>query len=345
VRILIIGGTRFMGPFIVRQLVESGHEVTVFHRGQTETELLPLVKHIHAERRMILHHLGELRAFKPDAVIDMAALSQDDSATAVSALRGVARRYVAISSMDVYAGFARLHGKEDGPPLPTPWTEDTPLRTARFMQRELAKGPDDPYWKYDKVLMEQAATSAPNLPATVLRLPAVYGLGDRLHRLHPYLKRMDDGRPTILLAEELATWRWTRGYVENVAHAIRLATVDERATGRIYNVGEAKALTEAEWVHAIAQAAGWRGRTVRLPRSQLPIGVGNPYDPRHESPLLHHWDASSARARQELGYHELISRDEALRRSVAWERTNPPAQVHPAQFDYAAEDAVLASAQ
>ena len=84
--------------------------------------------------------------------------------------------------------------------------------------------------------------------------------------------RRGDGNAASRRASDLAL---DAGLVENVAHAIGLATVDERATGRIYNVGEAKALTEAEWVQAIAQAAGWRGRIVRLPRSQLAIGVGH----------------------------------------------------------------------
>jgi nucleoside-diphosphate-sugar epimerase len=51
----------------------------------------------------------------------------------------------------------------------------------------------------------------------------------------------------------------------------------------------------------------------------------------------------STRIRQELGYNETIPLDEALRRTVAWERANPPQRLDPQQFDYAAEDAVLAS--
>ena len=56
-----------------------------------------------------------------------------------------------------------------------------------------------------------------DLPATVLRLPAVYGPGDTQHRLRAYLRQMDDGRPSIPLPDGQADWRWTRGYVENVA--------------------------------------------------------------------------------------------------------------------------------
>ena len=105
---------------------------------------------------------------------------------------------------------------------------------------------------YDKILVEQAVLDQPALPATVLRLPAVYGPGDKGYRLRPYVQRMADGRPAILLAAEQARWRWTRGYVGNVAAAIALAVTDSRAAGRIYNVGDSPTPTEREWVENIA---------------------------------------------------------------------------------------------
>ena len=54
-RVLVIGGTGITGPHVVRRLVEMGHEVTIFHRGQHEADLPPEVRHI--------HHA----AYKPDA--------------------------------------------------------------------------------------------------------------------------------------------------------------------------------------------------------------------------------------------------------------------------------------
>jgi hypothetical protein len=55
-----------------------------------------------------------------------------------------------------------------------------------------------------------------------------------------------------------------------------------------------------------------------------------------------HWSASSRRIREELGYREPVPPDEALDRTIAWERANAPLAVSAAQFDYAAEDAALA---
>jgi hypothetical protein len=115
--------------------------------------------------------------------------------------------------------------------------------------------------------VERAVLGEPSLPGTVLRLPMVHGPGDYQHRLYPYLKRVDDGRPAVLLDEAMAGWRCTRGYVGDVAAAIALAATDPRAAGRVYYVGEAAALTEAEWVRAVGEAAGWTGEVVPVPRA------------------------------------------------------------------------------
>jgi nucleoside-diphosphate-sugar epimerase len=184
--------------------------------------------------------------------------------------------------------------------------------------------------------VERAVLGDPRLPGTVLRLPMVYGPGDRQHRLFPYLKRMDDGRPAILLEENQARWRWTRGYVENVAAAVARAAVEERATGQIYNVGEPDAPTEAEWVEQIGRAAGWRGEVVAVLPEFLPKALLMAVDWRH------HLVTDTSRLRNLLGFTEPVAHAEALRRTVEWERAHPPA-FRPEQFDYAAEDAALAA--
>ena len=92
---------------------------------------------------------------------------------------------------------------------------------------------------YDKIPVEQAVISERHLPGSILRLPFVYGPGDRLHRSFPILKRIDDGRWRYCgWEEELAAFRGPRGYVENVAEAIAVAATDDRAAGPFYNVAE-----------------------------------------------------------------------------------------------------------
>lgn len=342
-RILVIGGTRFIGPYVVRRLSEMGHEVIVFHRGQTEAELPPEVRHIHhgpvklGDRRHFLDFSDKFKHLAPDVVLDMIPGTEQDAQTLMRTFKGVARRVVAISSEDVYRAYGRLHRTEPGPPDPVPLAEDAPLREKLYPYRTTPpRKPDDPErWidHYEKIRVERVVMSDPELPGTVLRLPMVYGPRDTGgHRTFKYLKRMDDGRPVIPLDEAQAQWRWSRGYVEDVAFAITLAVVNERAAGRIYNVAEAEALSGEAWVRHIARAAGWNGKIVIVPTGLLPI----------ESDLSQHWVVDTTSIRQELGYTEIAPLEEAFRRTIAWQRAHPPKEIDPSEFDYAAEDAILA---
>jgi nucleoside-diphosphate-sugar epimerase len=128
---------------------------------------------------------------------------------------------------------------------------------------------------------------------------------------------MDAGKLAIALDDRAADWRWTRGYVENVAEAIALAVTDDRAERQIYNVGEEDALSLADWVRAIAHAAGWPGEVIEKPRDELPAELVK--NLAFEQSLV----ADTTRFRRELGYAERVSRHEGLRRSVAWERAHP----------------------
>jgi nucleoside-diphosphate-sugar epimerase len=308
-RILVIGGTRFLGPPLVHRLVAAGHEVAVFHRGQTAAGLPDSVEHILGDRDRLVDHAADLRRFGPDVVIDMIAYFEAHALGLLEVFRGHAARAVVLSSGDVYRAYGVFHGTEPGPVEPAPLGEDAPLRQVLFPYRAQAKGPDDLLFNYDKIPVERAVLSDPSLSGTVLRLPMVHGPDDYQHRLYPYLKQMDDGR-AILLDEGIAAWRCTRGYVEDVVAAVALAATSSHAAGRVFNVGEAVALTEADWVRAIGEAAGWNGAIVIVPRGRLAT-PGN-----MEQDIV----MDTSRVRDELGYREEVPLAEALRRTVQWER-------------------------
>jgi nucleoside-diphosphate-sugar epimerase len=325
VRVLILGGTRFVGPHVVGELLDAGHDVTVFHRGETEHALTTRARHIHGELADFERYLAELRSLEPEVVVDLRAFRREEGRR-VLGFRGVARRSVVASSADVYRAFGRLHRTEPGPPDPVPLTEAPPLR-------EVVISAD-----YDKVGVEQEAQADPDFPVTILRLPAIHGPGDYQHRLYKYVKRMDDERPAILLDAAIAGWHWVRGYVEDVAHAIALAAIDDGAAGRVYNVADPRAFTEEEWVRRIARVAGWTGEIVAAPTPELQPALqqGDKFDLRQD------FIVDSSRIRSELGYSERVAAQEALRRTIEWERANPPETLDPAEWDFSAEDAVLA---
>jgi nucleoside-diphosphate-sugar epimerase len=341
-RILVIGGSgTFIGARVVDTLVAQGHDVAVFSRVPPRRAD---VRHLVGDRRRLDEHTGPLRAAAPDIVIDAILSSAPQVVALQSVFRGVARRLVALSSMDVYRSCGVLHRLEPGGLEPLPLTESSPVRTKlqTYPPAQIVKLQQIFGWldeEYDKIPVERAVLADERLPGTVLRLPMVYGPGDKLHRFFPILKRIADRRPAIILAEELAAWRGTKGYVDEVAAAIAAAAVAERAAGRVYNIGEADTLSELEWARMIADATGWRGELVIVPNDRAPAHLRPPGN------FAQHWVADTTRARDELGYRERIGREECVRRTIDWELANPPAEVDPAQFNYAAEDDALAARQ
>lgn len=123
--------------------------------------------------------------------------------------------------------------------------------------------------------------------------------------------------------------------MDNVAHAIALAAISDRARGRIYNVCEEPAFSDLEWQTRIAKLLGWPGKLTVLPRERTPKHLLKPGSPAQ------HMVASSERIRRELGYGEIVEIDEAIPRTAYWELRNPPSSIPLQQFDYAAEDAAL----
>ena len=270
-------------------------------------------------------------------VLHMVAMGEQDAEAVVQAFKGIAGRLVVASSGDVYRAYGVLMGSEiEASPLGM-LLEGSPLRKNFYPYRKIAKDSNDWVYHYDKILVERVVMSNRELPGTILRLPAVYGPGDSNHRFFSHLKRMEDHRPAILLDEKQARWRWSHGYVENVANAITLAVSDSRSSGRIYNVGEQLVPTTAERVRLLAKSAGWLGEIVILPRAALPSHLRDAYD--YSEDLAY----DTSRIRNELGYKETVPLGEGLSRTMAWLREHPP-RVDPAQYDYAAEDAALAAA-
>jgi nucleoside-diphosphate-sugar epimerase len=201
-RVLIIGGTGFIGKRVTERLISTGQDVTLFNRGQTESDLAPAIARIYGDRRDLPAFRREFERIAPRVVVDMIACTEHDARDVMAAFRGVAERVVAISSMDVYRAYGRFTRHESGPPDATPLTEVSPLREHLYPYREQAKGPEDMFYNYEKILVEQFVLSDPEIDGTVLRLPKVYGPGDKQHHLFEYLKRMDDARPAILLSKE-----------------------------------------------------------------------------------------------------------------------------------------------
>lgn len=310
-RITMLGGTRFIGAAAVEELVEHGHDVMIVHRGRSERDDLPDVPHMHVDR----HDPDALREALATAegVVDTNAYTRRDAEGLVAALPPDATAVV-LSSQDVYRSFHRLRGGL--PPVdPLPLDETSATRTGD--ERYLFRGEPVPEGvgaadmdDYENLDVEEAVRPA---GATVLRLPMVYGERDPMRREGFVLDRADQDRIEI----GAGTLLWTKGYVRDVAAAIRLAVETGAGAGRALNVGERRSQPMIAWARAILEVAGSDAELVVIPDDRLPE------DLFVTQALSQHVLIDSSRARGLLGWSDRDP-DEALRASVAWHLAHPP---------------------
>jgi nucleoside-diphosphate-sugar epimerase len=284
----MIGGTKFIGPHVARQFVDQGHEVLLYHRGQTEADLPKSIRHIRSPLAAmpVLRFPDELLAESFDTIVHIILIGEADSRAVMEAFRGRASRVVALSSGDVYRAYGRLTRAEPGPIEAGLLHEDSPLRSVLYPYRKQAKSAADWVYDYEKILVEREILGNPDLPGVILRLPKLYGPGNNADLA------------TVYGFRHQPQWRWTHGYVENVAAAIVLAAGHPAASGRIYNVGEASTPTVGE-------------RLACLPPSNIPADESTQFDMTQDIA----YDTSNIRA--ELGYAEHVSYEEGLRRTLS----------------------------
>ena len=330
-RVMVLGGTRFIGAAVVEELVAYGHELLVVHRGEHEpADLPPEVDHLHAERQDLPHLRGPVDEFDPEAVVDNCAYSAADAETALAAV-GDDVRLLVVSSMDVYRAFGAVLAGTETDPLPV--DETSPVRPERFPYRGRPH-PSPDADTYEKLDVEAAYLAR---EATVCRLPMVYGERDHQRREEPILRRVRAGRERIPAGA--GGWLWTRGYVRDVAAGIRLALESDACLAEVLNLGEARTWSMGLWARHVLEAAGSKAELIPVPDVLLPddlkaLGTIAQHLPVDSSSSARapawigqqHLLVDSSKARDLLGW-EQTDPHEALRRSVAWHLANPPPDV------------------
>ncbi|HET6814700.1 MAG TPA: NAD-dependent epimerase/dehydratase family protein, partial [Actinomycetota bacterium] len=176
-RVMVLGGTRFIGAAIVEELHAHGHELLVVHRGEHEPADPAEADHLHADRQDLPHLRGPVDEFDPEAVVDNCAYSAADAETALAAVGDV--RLLVVSSMDVYRAFGAVLAGTETDPLPV--DETSPVRSERFPYRGRPH-PSPDADTYEKLDVEDAYLAR---AATVCRLPMVYGERDHQRREEP----------------------------------------------------------------------------------------------------------------------------------------------------------------
>ena len=171
-RVVVIGGTKFVGPAAVVRLAAAGHEVAVAHSGAHEHPAVEQAVHLHGERSALLGAGGAIEGWRPDVLVDTfpggATAEKGEELAACAARTGA--RVVAISSVDVYqhgvdSGMADGRGALAMSVDAIPMREDARRRVGPYPGGSPA---------HDNVAMEDALEAA-GCPATLLRPGAIYG--------------------------------------------------------------------------------------------------------------------------------------------------------------------------
>jgi len=320
-RVIVLGGTRFIGRAIVEELAAAGHDLLIVHRGNLEPDDLVPVQHLHGERKELAAHRDELAAFKPDAAIDCRALTRTDSKIAIDALPA-GLRLVVISSLDVYRAFGAVN--EDRETDPVPLDEESPVRTNRYPYRGKMPGMDD----YDKLDVEDVYLSH---GATSLRLPMVYGPHDYQLREDYLLRRVRAGRSRIPFGAGM--WLTCRGYVNDIARGVHLVLSTPATAGQVFNLCEDRTYSMRMWSRMILDAAGSDAELVRVSDELLPE------DLKATGTMSQHIAATARKARSMLGW-TTSDPEESLRATVRWHLAHPPPN---ANDDFSADDRAIAS--
>ncbi len=241
-RVLVIGGTRFIGRLLVARLIARGDRVTVFNRGTRDDPFGKRVERLVGDRTTGDFE-GLLAGRTFDGVVDMVAYEGRDVTRAIDALAGRVGHYLLVSTGQVYLvrKDARIPSREedyDGPVMPRP------------------TGADGSQWDYGagKRACEDALIAARDrFPSTRLRIPMVNGPGDNERRIERYVRRMLDGGALRVAFPD----RHVRHVdAQEVARTIDLLLGDSRVYGEALNQTQDETPTLRELLAMIGAELG-----------------------------------------------------------------------------------------
>jgi nucleoside-diphosphate-sugar epimerase len=174
-KLLVIGGTQFVGRAFVEEAARRGDEVTVFHRGASEPADLPDVDHVHGDRD---GHLDRLRGRRWDGVLDTCAYFPR-AVREVAGLADALGSYALVSTLGVHP--------DD---IPAGWNEETPTYQPPFPDTEEVTG--ETYGPL-KVACEREAVRAFGDTCLILRPGYIVGPHDPTDRFTYYVRRAASG--------------------------------------------------------------------------------------------------------------------------------------------------------
>jgi 2'-hydroxyisoflavone reductase len=261
-RVLVIGGTLFIGRCLIAELLRAGHEVSILHR-KPKHDLGKKVENLQADRNSPESLKPALAGKNFDAVFDnVYDWERGTTAAQVEATARLAgdhlQRYIFMSSVAAYGDGLNHH---EGDALAPDDHADTYARNKAMSERALFR-------------LHQRS----KFPAVTLRPAFVYGPGNPYYREAFFWDRMRDDRPVILPGDGRRLMQFI--HVDDLVGACMNALTAPDAPGHAFNIGNPRPLSQVEVVDALASAAGKQVSYVRIPRGQILRAGGHPMGPK-----------------------------------------------------------------
>ena len=268
-KILVMGGTRFVGKPLVARLQAQGHELTLFTRGKNAVPTG--VEHLCGDRSSE-EGLMPLQGRRFDVIVDSSGRKLDDSRRVLAVTGAPSHRFVYVSSAGVYAA-----------------SELWPLTEA---------SPTDPQSRHAGKADTEAWLRSEGIPFTSFRPTYIYGPGNYNPVERWFFDRIVNDRPVPLPGDGSTITQL--GHVEDLAEAMARCLDVETSTNRVYNCSGSQGVSFKGLIQAAAVACGKDPDAIQM-RSFDPSGL----DPkaRKAFPLrLSHFLTDITRVQRELAW-------------------------------------------
>jgi nucleoside-diphosphate-sugar epimerase len=283
-KILVMGGTRFVGRPLVSQLLAEGHALTLFTRGRNPVPAG--VEHLSGDRSTA-DGLAVLQGRAFDVIVDSSGRTLDDSRAVLERTGAPSHRFVYVSSAGVYADSELW-----------PLSEDSPT---------------DPQSRHAGKLDTEAWLQAERIPFTSFRPTYIVGAGNYNPVESWFFDRIVHGRPVPLPGDGSTITQL--GHVNDLARAMALSIGVDAACNRIYNCSSAQGISFRGLVQAAARACGKDPGAVEI-HSFDPAGLDQ--KARKAFPLrLAHFLTDITRVQRELAWTPEYDAERALADSYA----------------------------
>jgi 2'-hydroxyisoflavone reductase len=265
-RILVIGGSSFVGRHFVQSALDRGHELTLFNRGQTDPDAFPTAEHVTGDRN---GDLSELAGRSWDATVDVCAYVPAQVRRLLESLGDRAGHFTFISTISVYGQVDVESGFDETAPLLKPSYDD-----------ELTM---DKYGEL-KVGCENVARELAGDRLLIIRPGYVFGPHDPTHRFTYWVERIAEGRSPMAGPEAATPLQGVDG---RDLGAFTASQVEQGTVDVFHVTAPEPVLTFAEWFTTIASALDVPLPEVRWigAKDGLPLAVPQDWWPKMRAGL------------------------------------------------------------